>query len=84
MGDSGGDNNLTSILDIDLEDEKLCANLDGKIDSPRTMEAMAILGLEPKELESIKMEDVRNYYITRDRNPNINHDLCDLRYNTLN
>lgn len=72
VGDAGGDPNLTSIADIDLEDEKQCTNLEGKINSPRTLEAMATLGLEPFELESIKMEDVRNYYKSRERTPNVN------------
>lgn len=62
MGDAGGDPNLTSIANIDLDDEKQCANLDGKINSPRTLEAMALLGLDSSELHSISMEEVRNYF----------------------
>ena len=45
---------------------------------------MAVLGLEAKELESVSMADVQDYYKARDRSANVNQDLCDLRYNTLN
>lgn len=72
VGDAGSGTNLTSILDIDLDDEKYCSNLDGKINSPRTLEAMAVLGLESRELESVRMEDVINYYKARDRSSNVN------------
>lgn len=72
VGDAGGDPNLTSIANINMEDQEQCANLEGKINSPRTLEAMATLGLDAFELQSIKMEDVKNYYRSRDRNPNVN------------
>lgn len=45
---------------------------------------MAVLGLDAQELESINMDDVRNYYKARDRSSTVNQELCDLRFNTLN
>lgn len=58
-----GNSNLISILEIDLDDAKACECLGAQINSPRTLEAMAILGLEASELESVSYESVRQYYI---------------------
>ena len=54
------------------------------LNSPRTLEAMATLGLKAEELEPISYESVRHYFIQRERKQAIPKQLVDLRFETLN
>jgi hypothetical protein len=45
---------------------------------------MAMLGLDASELEPVPYADVRDYYVKRERTANVNQQLVDLRWNTLN
>jgi len=45
---------------------------------------MAILGLDPEELHSVSVDECRQFYMKRDRSSNVNQELIDLRWKTLN
>ena len=54
------------------------------MNSPRTLEAMKILGLEATELIPISVASVKQYFIERERSADIPKDLIDLRWKMLN
>ena len=56
-----------SIVDIDLNVPQGGISYADLINSPRTLEAMASLGYEPKELDDIEYEDIRDMLIKRER-----------------
>ena len=49
----------SSINDYDLNDHKLCKKIPARMNSPRTVEAMRILGLEADELIPINIDDIK-------------------------
>jgi hypothetical protein len=53
----------SSINDFDLNDHKRSKHIPAKMNSPRTIEALRILGLEPEELVPISMNDIKQYFI---------------------
>jgi hypothetical protein len=53
-------------MDLNLEDKTLNITIK-KLNSPRTLEAMAILGFEAPELEAVSFEEVKLYYQKRER-----------------
>ncbi len=55
-----------------------------RLNSPRTLEAMASLGLTTEELEPIPYESVIQYFMKRERKKNIPKELVDLRWNMIN
>jgi hypothetical protein len=54
-------------MDLNLED-KSANTIIKRLNSPRTLEAMAILGFVALELEAITMEEVKHYFQKRERN----------------
>ena len=54
------------------------------MNSPRTLEAMKILGLEVEELLPITYNSIKAYFIQRDRSADVPKDLIELRYKMLN
>ena len=54
------------------------------MNSPRTLEAMKILGLEVEELLPITYDSIKTYFIQRERSSDVSKDLIDLRYKMLN
>ena len=53
-------------MDLNLED-KSANNIIKRINSPRTLESMAILGFEALELEAVSIEEVKTYFQKRER-----------------
>ena len=53
------------------------------MNSPRTVEAMRILGLEASELVPISMEEIKQYFIQREKTTDFPKELIDLRYQML-
>jgi len=54
------------------------------MNSPRTLEAMKILGLEVTELLPVSYDSVKQYFIQRERCSDVPKDLIDLRFKMLN
>lgn len=75
---------IPNITNFDLNNADQCRQIPGKMNSPRTLEAMKILGLEATELLPISYDNVKQYFIQRDRTADIPKDLIDLRYKMLN
>jgi len=55
-----------------------------KLNSPRTIEAMHIIGLNGSELKPIKRSDVYEFLVKRERKKDIAKELVDIRWETLN
>ena len=53
------------------------------MNSPRTVEAMRILGLETSELVPISMEEIKQYFIQREKTTDFPKELIDLRFQML-
>lgn len=73
---------MISILDIDLS-ESLNDSYKKIINSPRTIEAMANIGILPEELDDMSYETIRTQLIIRERKPNIPTMIVDLRYDNF-
>lgn len=58
---------FTSIITVDLSDEKGCSSALSKIDSPRTIEALKILGMDPKELLPVNYQEVVAFLNEREK-----------------
>ena len=48
-------------MDLNLED-KSASKIIKRLNSPRTLEAIAILGFDVLELEAVSIDDVKTYY----------------------
>ena len=72
-----------SILDFDLDDHKGCKNIQGRLNSPKSIQAMQILGLTAEELKPVSIDYIKEFYIKRDRKTEIPKDLINLRYKML-
>jgi len=55
-----------------------------RLNSPRTLEAMASLGLSMEELEPVPYESIIQYFIKRERKKSIPKELVDLRWDMIN
>lgn len=75
---------MMSILKVDLDDHDMLSNIEERLNSPRTIEAMKTLGLQFKDLKPISRKDIYNYYVKREKSRDIAQALIDLRYDTLN
>ena len=53
------------------------------MNSPRTVEAMRILDLETSELVPISMEEIKQYFIQREKTTDFPKELIDLRFQML-
>jgi hypothetical protein len=67
-------------MDLDLDDKKGSSNVIKRINSPRTLEAMKILGFDTTELEAVSLDEVKQYFYKRERTSNVPQELVDLRY----
>ena len=54
------------------------------MNSPRTVEAMRVLGLDARELLPVSADSIKQYFIVRERKADIPKDLIDLRFKMLN
>ena len=70
-----------NIEDFDLNENE--ANISIKINSPRTLEAMKILGLDAKDLDPIDYSSVKDFLQKRDRKKDVPKELVDLRFKML-
>lgn len=50
-----------SIMDLNLED-KSTSKIINRLNSPRTLEAMAILGFDALELDAVPIDNVKTYF----------------------
>ena len=73
---------FVSIEDVDLS--KNAKGVSFEINSPRTLQACKILGLELSELEPVDKSSVVAYYQARERSKNVPHEYVELRFNMLN
>lgn len=71
-------------MDLNLDDNKGSSGIIKRLNSPRTLEAMKILGLDTSELEAVSLDEVKQYFYKRERSSNIPMELIDLRFKTLN
>jgi hypothetical protein len=53
-------------MELNLED-KTASTIIKRLNSPRTLEAMAILGFDSQELEAVSIDEVKTYYQKRER-----------------
>lgn len=58
-------------MDVNLKVSTKGVSYEEIINSPRTLEAMDTLGIEPKELDDVEYEDIRQQLMARERKPNI-------------
>ena len=70
---------LITILDIDI-DQPQSESFEAILNSPRTREAMATVGIEPKELDDKPYERLREELMARERKRSIPKVIVDLRY----
>lgn len=54
-----------------------------QVKSPRTVLACQMLGLNLKELNPVEEDEVRQYYVLRDKTQNPSKEFVDLRINML-
>ena len=73
---------VVSILDIDLS-ESMTMPYQRILNSPRTLEAMANLGIRARELDDISYETVKQQIMDRERKQNVPSLIVDLRYDNL-
>ena len=62
---------FTSIEEVDLSDDDACKKAIAKLDSPRTLEALKILGMDKNELLPVSFDEQKQFLMLRDRTPNI-------------
>lgn len=80
----GEEKQYFSILDVDLNDHERLQNIEGSLNSPRTIEAMETLGLNGSELKPIQRSDVYEYLVKRERKKDIPKEIINIRWETLN
>ena len=56
---------MNSIEDVDIDEEG--PPIAQRLASPRTLEAMAAIGLDAKELEPVSYDSIRQYFVQRER-----------------
>jgi hypothetical protein len=49
-------------MDLDLDDQIGSSSVIKRLNSPRTLEAMKILGFESQELQAVSMDEVKSYF----------------------
>lgn len=57
MVDISANGGFTSIEDVNLDDDEACLKAVGSLDSPRTLEAIRMLGLSKEELLPVNYEE---------------------------
>lgn len=73
---------LASILDIDLS-QSLIESYREILKSPRTLEAMANLGIEAQELDDKSYDTIKKELQKRERKQNVPTMIVDLRYDNF-
>lgn len=58
-------------MDLNLDDKKGSSNIIKRLNSPRTLEAMKILGFNSSELEVVSLDEVKQYFLKRERSSNV-------------
>ena len=54
-------------MDLNLDDKNGSSGVIKKLNSPRTLEAMKILGFDTSELEAVSHDEVKQYFYKRER-----------------
>ena len=79
------DDDFINILQVNnLDDPNETKDLSKRLKSPRTLEAMNVLGIKAVELEPVSYNNVRKFIQKRERSQTVQEDLVKVRYEMMN